>query len=371
MYNYNKIATPALLVDKEILDKNILSAQKIADSNGVMLRPHVKTHKSAFIAKMQIESGACGIAVAKVAEAEIMAEHGIKDIFIANEPVGADKIQRIRKLADTGIKITFGIDCIEHAKMADSIFQSTSSFAEVLIEVEVGENRSGVVNEGDFIELLRYIKNCKKIKLMGLFSHDGNSYKAKTRQEAKQIGVKAQKKTLEFKNLMAKEGFSSQIVSIGSTTSIMLGCEILSGITEIRIGTYTYMDASQSKALGNDSHSSCAATVLLSIMSKPTKERLVLDGGAKSLTMQKRDIGITSNAGYGKLKHYDAYIMRMYDEHSILEDDTLNEQVRIGDKVEIIPNHICPVVNLFKKFYLVECGKVLAEYPVSCAQATE
>ena len=184
--------------------------------------------------------------------------------------------------------------------------------------------------------------------------------------EARAIGVAAQQKTLRMAEIMREEQIEPKIVSIGSTTSILLGCEILKGITEIRIGTYIFMDASQSKAIGDDEFDTCAASVLLSVISKPNAYRVVLDGGAKSLTMQKRSVGLTANAGLGEVKGMNVVIARMNDEHAVIEDPEASKRVNIGEKLEVIPNHICPVVNLFKKIILWEMEKLWAEiqFPV-------
>ena len=368
---YQSISTPALLVDKGRLEHNISRVQAIADKWNVSLRPHTKTHKMPAIAKMQVAAGAKGIAVAKTAEAEIMAESGLDDIFIANEPVGDDKLERIARIS-LNRKISFGVDCEQHVLSAERVFSKYDAKARILVEIEVGENRSGAVTRDQLKSVTDAVKQCPHVELLGVFSHDGFSYGASSMEEAKEIGVKAQQRTLEFADYMKEEGFPPEIVSIGSTTSILCGCEILPGITEIRIGTYIFMDASQAPATGDPSFETCATTVLLTAISKPTEERIVFDGGAKSLTMQKRTVGITANKGLGKFFDVpDAYVTKVYDEHAIVEDKRVHDAFEIGDKAQIIPNHICPTVNLYRKAYLVENGTVLKELPISCAGATE
>ena len=368
---YQEIPTPALLVDETKLKRNILKVQAIADAHHVSLRPHTKTHKMPYIAKMQEEAGARGIAVAKTAEAEIMAQNGLKDIFIANEPAGADKLERLAKLSRE-ITLSFGVDCVEHIRMAEETFRKCESVARVLAEIEVGENRSGVVDRETFRKIIDEVKKCEHVEMLGVFSHDGYSYGASSREDAKRIGVEAQKKTLEFAAIMSEEGIEPQVVSIGSTTSILCGCDILPGITEIRIGTYIFMDGSQSPAVGDETCEDCAATVLLTAVSKPTDKRIVFDGGAKSLTMQKRTVGITANPGLGRIVGFpNSYLIRLYDEHAITEDQAVHDAVGISEKVEIIPNHICPVVNLYRKAYLVNNGTVIQTIPILCAGATE
>ena len=134
---YIDLDTPALLIDREVMTRNIRIMQDYANRSGVTLRPHTKTHKMPVLAKLQVAAGAKGIAVAKVGEAEVMAANGLTDIFIANEPVGEIKLQRLKKLAESGVKVSWGIDCPEHVETAESVFGDSSCPAEVLIEIEI------------------------------------------------------------------------------------------------------------------------------------------------------------------------------------------------------------------------------------------
>ena len=142
---YIELDTPALLIDRERLTKNLKDMQSYADAHGVALRPHTKTHKCPEIAKMQLAAGACGIAVAKVGEAEAMAEAGLDDLFIANEIVGEAKLRRIAALAKRGVKLAFGVDTPCQVTAAESVFAQEGVSVPVLVEIEVGENRSGVI----------------------------------------------------------------------------------------------------------------------------------------------------------------------------------------------------------------------------------
>ena len=175
--NYRELDTPALLIDREILINNLDSMQKYADENHVRLRPHTKTHKSPFLADMQVSRGALGIAAAKVGEAEVMAENGFSDIFIANEIVGKKKLERVASLSQK-IQISFGVDCAEYIPQIEQVFTESNSTANILVEIEVGENRSGVIHEEDFVSILQAVSRQPHVEFRGIFSHDGNSYAA-------------------------------------------------------------------------------------------------------------------------------------------------------------------------------------------------
>lgn len=360
----NELDTPSLLIDREIMMSNIKQMQDYANKQGVQLRPHTKTHKMPALAKLQEEAGAKGIAVAKTGEAEVMSQNGLKDMFIANEIVGETKLNRIKELSKK-IDISFGIDSIDQTKVIERVFEGFHKKAEVLVEIEVGEERSGIIKEADFIELLDCLEDCNNVHLKGIFSHDGNSYKAKDMADCKRIFIESQIRTLRFAETAKDRGFTLDIVSIGSTPSLMQDFEIMAGITEIRPGTYILMDASQGNAIGT--YDKCAASVLTTIISRPTKERVITDVGAKGITAQTRSEGICATKGLGYIKGYDdVYIYDVYDEHAIIYNEKFRNQVKVGDKVEIIPNHICPVCNLYDKAYLVSNGEVVEEIEVKC-----
>ncbi|SFD89183.1 D-serine deaminase, pyridoxal phosphate-dependent [Lentibacillus persicus] len=361
--NIKELDTPSLVIDQEIMIANIQRMQDYAEKYQVHLRSHTKTHKMPVLAKLQEKAGANGITVAKVGEAEVMAENGLNDIFVANQIVGESKLNRIKKLAET-IHISFGVDSIEQCEMIEKVFTKQQP-AQVLIEIEVGENRSGVIDESDYVRLVNYIKNSPFINLKGVFSHDGHTYKAKDLEECRRLYNEAQKRTLHFAHLAHEQGVELETVSIGSTPPLLHDFGVMEGITELRAGTYILMDVSQANALG--SYSSCAASVLTTVISKPTNERIITDVGAKGLTMQSRSEGICATVGIGYIKNSNhVHIDQVFDEHAIIYDEPFRNNVIIGDKVEIIPNHICPVSNLYDNAYLVSGDDVVDEIPILC-----
>ncbi|MBM7662879.1 D-serine deaminase-like pyridoxal phosphate-dependent protein [Bacillus mesophilus] len=359
-----ELETPCLLIDREIMMDNIRRMQLYADKYNVNLRPHTKTHKMPALAKLQEQVGAKGITVAKVGEAEVMAENGLNDIFIANQIVGEGKLSTIKKLAES-IDISFGVDSIEQCKMIEKVFSDSQKQAQVLIEIEVGENRSGIIEESDFVLLVDYIKNCSHVNLLGIFSHDGHTYKAKDLDECRILYNDAQIRTLHFARLAEEQGCKLETVSIGSTPPLMHDFGVMEGITELRVGTYILMDVAQGNAIGT--YSNCAASVLTTVISKPTKERVITDVGAKGLTMQTRSGGICATTGLGYIKDFDhVYVNQVYDEHAIIYNETFRNTVEIGQKVEIIPNHICPVCNLYDNGYLISGDEVVEDIPILC-----
>jgi D-serine deaminase-like pyridoxal phosphate-dependent protein len=202
------------------------------------------------------------------------------------------------------------------------------------------------------------------VLLKGGFSHEGHSYKAKNAEDCIRVSTISQERTLQAGNLVRNLGIDIDTISIGATPSLM-HAGIVEGITEIRPGTYIFMDAGQGSAIHD--YSKCAATVLTTVISKPTEERVVLDAGAKALTSQNRSEGICATTGYGLVKNSDHIrLSGVFDEHDLIYDKEFRNYIEIGDKIEVIPNHICPTCNLYDKAYLVSKGEVLKEIPILC-----
>jgi D-serine deaminase-like pyridoxal phosphate-dependent protein len=359
---FRDIDTPALIIDRDVMLRNLKEMQQRADRMGVALRPHTKTHKMPALARLQLELGAGGIAVAKLGEAEAMADAGIDDIFVANVLYGEIKLQRLLRLARR-VKIRVGVDCTEQADSLQAAFAGESAPLEVLMEIDVGEKRSGVDSPARIEALGRHMKGLGALRLCGVFSHEGQLYQAQSRKEIVEATQDCHRKTVQAAAILRGLGHPARTVSVGSTPSLMQ-TDAANGVTEIRPGTYIFMDAAQCAASGGLDRA--AATVLATVISRPAQGRVVLDCGAKALTAQQRSKGLCATPGYGLVKGTDVRIARLYDEHGVVEDTGLWETVRVGDKLEIIPNHICPVVNLYDEAYVVFEDRVVEVLSVAC-----
>lgn len=360
---YSYLETPSLLIDNDIALANIAMMQKKADSLGLKLRPHIKTHRMPYFAKLQMEAGACGIACAKIGEAEVMADNGIGDIFIANEVIGEDKYERLKAL-HRRIHVRIGIDNEVQPAQMEKVFATEARPLEVLIEYEVGEVRTGVTSDEQLTRLVNAIQSSKHVVLKGIFSHEGHTYKADSVADCCAKAQAAYAKTVRAAEIIRSLGADIDTVSIGATPSVMNGSSF-EGITELRLGTYIFFDVGQSNAIHDFSH--CAATVLASVISKPEGNRVVLDTGAKALVSQNRPTGICATAGFGAIKGADDItIENLFDEHGVLNSEKFKNLVSVGDKVEVIPSHVCPTVNLYDTAYLVSNGKVIRTLPIAC-----
>lgn len=358
--NLFELDTPALLVDLDRMERNMQKGQAFADSIGARLRPHIKTHRTPAIALEQIRKGARGITVAKLGEAEVMAESGIDDIFIANEIVGEIKLQRLRRLAGK-VRLAVGIDHSVHVEMLSEVFRNERKPIEVMIDVDTGDPRTGVQPGKPVLELAKIVNSSPGVELRGIYTHDGQSYEAEDVEEIRSIFRTSQEQILNTADLLRSEGLECHEISVGSTPSLLVG-EPLKGITEIRPGTYIFLDADQANVIGT--YDNCALSVLATVISRPTPQRVVLDAGTKALTYYIQLEGITRTPGFGVLKkHPHIMLNSLSDEHgSFMKPEDL--EFNIGDKVEVIPNHACPTCNLYDRMYCIRNGEVVGEWPI-------
>jgi len=360
--DYKNIDTPALLIDKKIVINNIKDMQKKADNNRVKLRPHIKTHRMSYLAKMQLNYGASGITVAKTKEAEVMLNKGIKDIFISTVIGSKQKAEAVADIYHLG-DIKVAIDCIEQAKILSDVAKRRGIIFNVWLEVEVGEKRSGITLGSRLDELSNYLRNEKNLSLTGVYSHEGHVYGSKNISQCKELTKKAHQKTIDVAKSLTERGHVIKTISVGATPSLM-HADIEDGVTEIRPGTYILMDAAQGASLNNFDR--CAATVLATVISKPTSSRIVLDSGVKALTAFVRGEGICYTPGYGRIyRDRSIFIDKLYDEHAVIENNQFSKKIEISDKIRIIPNHICPLCNLYDYAYLLD-GDNIKKIEIDC-----
>jgi len=357
----SELDTPALLVDINIMKNNLIWGQGKADKAGVKLRPHTKTHRTPNLAKKQVELGAKGITVAKTGEAEVMADAGIDDIFIANEVVGEYKLERIFRL-NQRIRIALGVDHFNQAKQLSAKFAGSCKPIEVMIDIDTGDARTGVKPGNPTLSLTKDIIRLPGIKFRGIFTHDGHSYGAKNIDEVQEIFKKSQQDMLQTANLLRNQGIEVNEISIGSTPSFLVG-DIFSGITEIRPGTYIFMDVAQGNLLKDFER--CALTVLATVTNRPTLYRVVVDAGTKSLTAFIRGPGVCQTKGHGLLKsNTKIHLESLSDEHGVFTAPS-DQEYPIGNKLQIIPNHACPTCNLYDYIYGIDYGNVVDKWKIS------
>lgn len=350
MTKVRELETPALLVREVLLIRNIQDMATFSEQVGIDLRPHIKAHKLPQIAKGQISLGAKGITVAKLSEAEVMMKGGIQDILIANQLIGKDKMKRLMKLMEKA-KVTVIVDSVVGAKELNDACEEASKEIQVLIEVNTGLNRCGVLPGQETLILAQDIIKLPHLNFLGIMTHAGHVYGASDRNEVMEIGKAEGEMMVKTAELLRANGIPVEVVSVGSTpTAKMAG--MIKGVTEIRPGNYVFHDMIQI-GLGVAIKEDCSLSVLSTVISRPTPERIVIDAGSKTLALDQGAHGKSSVCGFGTVKGYDDVIIeRLSEEHGILKVKP-DCPLQIGDKIEIIPNHACTVVNLFNEMHLI------------------
>jgi len=344
------LPTPSVLVDLDVLERNVARMQERARAAGVRLRPHAKTHKSPEVGRMQLAAGAAGLTLAKTSEAEVFADLGFDDLFLGYPIVGADKARRLLALSDR-IRLAVGVDSVEGAQSLAGVFHAAGRRLRVLLKIDSGFHRVGVAPEGA-VALARRVAELPGLDLAGVFTHAGQGYGGRTPDEVARIGAEEGRIVAETAEALRAAGLPAGEVSLGSTptaASAMTG----RGVTECRPGTYVYNDRSQ-VALGSCGPDDCAMTVLATVVSAPAPDRAVVDAGSKTLST---DPMRPAPDGHGIVVGRQTRVARVSEEHGVLSVAP-GEAFRVGERVRILPNHACAVSNLHDRLVAVRAGRV-------------
>lgn len=358
---YSELDTPSLLVDIDILKTNIKKMQDLVRGTGINLRPHTKTHKCPDIGKMQIEEGAQGITVAKLGEAEAMIESGITDIFIAYPIYGSAKKDRLINIFKKA-KIIISLDSFEVADFLSRLGEEINRKVSILFEINTGLNRCGVEPDLEAVKLAKKINELPGIDFKGLMGYSGSAYSLEGLEKTKKEATKQYSILMDFKNKLIETGINVEVVSTGSTPTVEFEKD-MKGLTELRPGGYIFNDRTQI-ALGRVGEGRCAARVLSTVISNPVEERAVMDAGSKAFCSDGI-LGDTSY-GYGLVKNRpDITVEKLNEEHGVLISSNKEINLNIGDRLEVIPNHVCVVINNFDVMYLTKNNEVVGEFKIA------
>lgn len=354
--------TPYLSVDGVTMQKNILEMAEMARMNGVVLRPHVKTHKVPAIAKKQVEAGAVGITVAKVSEAEVMAGDRLADIFIAYPLVTEEKIRRAIALSRE-IRLIIGVDSLEGARRVSAVAATEEHVLEVRLEVDTGLRRTGVPYE-KAVELAVEIDSLGNLDLTGIYTYRGAVLDGSPTLDLEAAGLQEGELMASVADRIRERGIGIQDVSLGSTPTAEYAARV-EGVTEIRPGTYVFYDRMQAR-MGSCSFEDCAAEVVATVVSRPTGDLAVIDGGSKTFATDVQPGGNPLNlVGFGEVVgHPEAVLERLTEEHGMVSLRA-ESGIRVGDTLRIIPNHVCSTVNLHDALYLTGEDGTVEEVPVA------
>lgn len=336
--------TPYVLIDIAKLQENIKTMAAFAASNGLKLRPHVKAHKLPEIARMQIEAGAQGITVATLSEAEVMYAAGISDILLAYPLIGESKMARAAALLHRGCQLSFLVDSYYGAQQLSGLGHPGGT--DVLVKVDSGLGRCGFVPGKDLENFMRWLCRLPNLNVKGLLTHAGHAYGCSSSAAVAEVGTEEGRMMVATAAALRRQGIDVTEVSIGSTPTVGWGGKV-TGVTEIRPGNYVFNDATQ-VALGVVGQERCSLKVVSTVVSRPAPDRAIVDAGAKVLALDQGAHGGGAVSGYGLLANPCWRLSRLSEEHGIIEGNDLPE---IGEIIEVIPNHACPVINLTDTVY--------------------
>jgi D-serine deaminase-like pyridoxal phosphate-dependent protein len=342
-----RFGTPAVVVDLDIVERNIARVQALCDAAGIANRPHIKTHKSPVIASMQREAGARGITCQKLGEAEVMADAGHDDILISYNLIGEQKVGRLGALLSR-VKVTVAADNPTVVEGLPRAAEIAGRDLDVVVECDTGRKRAGVASVSEAVALAKDIASRPGLAFAGFMLYPPENAITETQAflDAATAGVR-------------EAGLRSRIVSSGGTPNLThLGK--IGGVTEHRAGTYVFNDRMM-MAAGVARLEDCALTVYATVVSRAEADRGILDSGSKTLTSDTGGLD-----GHGLiLEHPQARIARFAEEHGFLDLSACNDRPKVGDVVRIIPNHACVVVNMVDRLVAVRGGEIVDELPVA------
>jgi D-serine deaminase-like pyridoxal phosphate-dependent protein len=348
------IDTPALVVDLDRMDAAIGCMQRSMTERGVDLRPHAKTHKSVEVGRVQVAAGAGGLTVGTIGEAEVFVDGGIDDLFIAYPlvPLGP-KAARLRAVAERA-RLRVGVDSEVGARAVAEALGDARDRVEVLLEIDSGGRRSGVAP--DKAGALGRAAADLGLRVIGVFTHGGHGY-AGPDARASAADDEVRTLTTAADDLRA-HGIEPAVVSAGSTPTALGSAR--DAVTEERPGTYVFGDRQQ-VGLGAIEPDAVAAVIAARVTSvNAAAARFVVDAGAKTLS---KDVAAYV-AGHGEIPELGAVVARLADYHGIVDVPPGGTLPEVGRVVLVVPNHICPVVNLFESFHMARGGELIDTWRV-------
>lgn len=338
--------TPALVVDLDIMERNLVRMADYARQHNLRLRPHTKTHKIPALGQRQLALGAAGLTVAKVSEAEVMLRSGTPDLLVAYPTLGASKLTRLRAVAGQ-TNVTMSIDSRE---VADQLAGLNIG---VLVEIDVGLGRVGIDPGKPAADLARHVDSLPGLRFSGIAFYPGQ-FKSTDAAEMAEMERKVSAAVAETLGELRAAGLEAEIVSGGSTPTWAYS-NLVKGMNEIRPGTYIFNDRNTVIA-GACAWEDCAASILTTVVSTARPGQMILDGGSKTFSSDRTSL---PEVTYGVIREDSgARFHKMNEEHGYVDITQCARAFRVGDRVSVIPNHICVAVNLHEQIYGVRAGIV-------------
>ncbi|MEO8635557.1 MAG: alanine racemase [Gemmatimonadales bacterium] len=353
----DQLETPAAVVDLDIMAANLARMAAYCRAHGLGWRPHTKTHKSPLVAAAQLRAGATGLTVATLREAEVMA--GLSDdLLLAYPPVGPAKLARLMRLDPWPARLRVALDSIDVLEPLGRAALVAGREVGVLIELDAGMHRVGVQSPADAVRLARAVASTGGVRYDGVLFYPGHIRDSVDDQAPALIALST---TLShFLSALREAGLPPRVVSGGSTPSVWRSHE-MPGLTEVRAGTTVFSDRTTA-AIGVCDWSECAYSVLATVVSTTVPGQAVIDAGSKALSKEELR---GSGGGFGALlDDPNVVVSGLSEEHGLLDLTRSARRPKIGDRVRVVPNHVCVSVNLQETVWGLERGVVVTSWPV-------
>jgi D-serine deaminase-like pyridoxal phosphate-dependent protein len=349
----HRLPTPSLIVHADIARRNVERYAAMAERLGVSLRPHAKSHKSDVLAGWQRDAGCTGLTVGTFEEAEFFLDSGYRDLFVACPPVGAAREQAMAILARDAEPIV-SVDSLESVAVIDSVGRSLGQHIRYYWEIDTGFGRYGTAPGAPTVSEVLAAQRFRYAAFAGLMSFGGSAYLVEHAQDVPHVSRAEADQTVDTAELLRSSGVNVPTVSVGSTPSAAAAASV-AGVTELRIGTYIFNDATQ-VSLGVAELPDCAQTICTTVMSTPADGRIVIDAGSKALPKETMSRLTT---GFGIVLEYPGLVIeRVSEEASVLTwaDRDHLDPPKVGDQLQVVSNHCCSATYLFSHFWLVGDG---------------
>jgi D-serine deaminase-like pyridoxal phosphate-dependent protein len=346
-----EVETPAVLVDLDKVEANLQRLQTYADGHGISLWPHTKTHKSPEIGLQQLALGAEGLTVAKTGEAEVFREAGAPRVLVHYPPYGAEKWNRLARLAAEGLELTVAVDGIAAAEGLGAALDRQGARAELLVELDVGLHRTGQSTAAGAVSVAQQLARVPAVQVAGISCYPGHCRGDAATIQARVEAVDALLR--ETRDAFAATGIRNDRVSGGSTPTRYMTHETC--VNELRAGTYSLLDRVDALTEPDGGFDACALSVAVTVVSNAVPDQIVVDAGSKTFTSDDHPEG-----GHGVVVGWpDARLHTLNEEHGYIDVKDLEEgRPSVGDTLRVIPNHACGCVNLHDGLLGVRDGVV-------------
>ena len=345
------IPSPALVLDLEALDANIRRMQEFASGAGADLRPHSKTHKTPRIALRQLDAGAAGICCAKVGEAEVMVEAGVRDVLIANQVVGEEKVKRLARL-ERRARVAVAVDSVENARQLSRAAGAEGVEIPFLVEADIGMGRCGCEVGEELVRVAKEAAGLPGLAMEGLMGYEGHCVLVEDAREREEKTRAALALLDRARGMLLDAGLPVSVVSAGGTGTYAITARA-AFVTELQAGSYATTDATYARLAPEFRPAVCVEATVVSVRA----DRFVCDAGRKAMTAEFGFPPVVGLEG--------AETVGLNEEHAMVAVEDARAAVKLGGRVRFLPTHGCTTFNLHDRVFVERGGEIAEEWPVS------